>query len=102
MLRSTMIMISLGLIGGATSGCAVLAPGEGHGGGASSLSDEVDAARADPPQKVRRLDAGYSHPAEESITPSVSVAPAVTPTESVMPMVEQPKPPRHDLHPLYG
>lgn len=100
--RTPMLCALLALLASATTGCAILAPGTGYGGGSATLSDAVEAARADTSTKVRRLDAGES-------TPPVTVV-EVEATRAPMDAVPAPVPPqvshRHDnpyeAHPLFG
>jgi len=88
------------LFGSATTGCAVMAPGTGFGGGSASLSDAASAARADSTTKVRTLDAGHETPVEAAVEVEVPVSDLGPGSEAPEPA--PPKPPRPKQHPLFG
>ncbi len=96
MSHAAMRWVITALLAGSTTGCAILAPSEGHGGGSSTLGDAVRAAAPDSSHKVQRLDAGRSTPPAQqlgSTAESESLQPNSS-TTSLLPgtaATEQPK-----------
>ncbi len=83
--RGLLCLLGLCLLGGSSSGCAVLMLGSGHEGGSASLSDAI--AQSDSSKKVRPLDVGYTKPAvveiEAEEVPSEPPAPMAPITEAL-------------------